>query len=87
MTAADNRPRPQDPAKFRRYRERMKARGLKQVRLWVYDPEAPGSRERLDAEIERINDAEDAADVQIFMDLCAQELWDIIDAEERAARR
>lgn len=32
----------QDPAKFRRYRERMKARGLKEVRLWVADPAAPG---------------------------------------------
>lgn len=52
MTAAR---KPQDPAKFARYRARMKARGLKEVRLWVQDPDAPGFRERLAADIARIN--------------------------------
>lgn len=40
---------PQSADKFRRFRARRKAEGLKEVRLWVRDPTAPNFR----AEIER----------------------------------
>jgi hypothetical protein len=41
--------------KFRRYRERKKAMGLREIRLWVPDVNAPGFQERLDKQIEAIN--------------------------------
>jgi hypothetical protein len=31
-----------DPDKFRRYRARQKAKGMKLLRIWVPDPDAPG---------------------------------------------
>ena len=34
----------QDPDKFRRYRERLKAKGLRQIHLWVPDTASPGFR-------------------------------------------
>ena len=33
---------PQSPEKFRRYRNRLKARGLRQIQLWVPDTSRPG---------------------------------------------
>jgi hypothetical protein len=80
MTAAR---KPQDPAKFARYRERMKARGLKEVRLWVQDPDAPGFRERLAADIARINASQEAGEVERWLDLAAAEVEAMIQAEER----
>ncbi|WAC60996.1 antitoxin MazE-like protein [Brevundimonas sp. SL130] len=47
------------PDKYKRYRERKKAAGLKQVRVWALDPEAPGFRERLESDQARIRDSED----------------------------
>ena len=44
--------------KFRRYRARKKAAGLREIRLWVPDVTAPGFQERLDAQIARINASE-----------------------------
>ena len=34
-----------DPDKFRRYRARQKAKGMKLLRIWVPDPDAPGFAE------------------------------------------
>lgn len=48
----------QSPArtdKFRRYREKKKAQGLRELRMWVPDVNAPGFQERLDREIADIN--------------------------------
>lgn len=69
----------QDPAKFRRYRERMRARGLKEVRLWVPDLDAPGFRARLGADIARINAANDDAGL---LDAALADLKAMIAAEE-----
>jgi len=41
--------------KFRRYRARKKAQGLREIRLWVPDVNAPGFQERLDRQLEAIN--------------------------------
>ena len=65
MTAAR---KPQDPAKFARYRQRMKARGLKEVRRWVYDPDAPGFQEALDRALDRINASADRDAIDRFDD-------------------
>ena len=48
----------QSPArsdKFRRYRAKKKAQGLREIRMWVPDVNAPGFQERLDREIAAIN--------------------------------
>lgn len=46
---------PSRPDKFRRYRERKKAQGLREIRMWVPDVNAPGFQERLDRETRAIN--------------------------------
>jgi hypothetical protein len=46
-------PCPQD--KFRRYRARKKAQGLREIRMWVPDVNAPDFQERLDQETATIN--------------------------------
>ena len=46
------------PDKYKRYRERKKAAGLKQIRIWALNPDAPGFRERLDADQARIRTSE-----------------------------
>lgn len=48
----------QSPArtdKFRRYREKKKAQGLREIRMWVPDVNAPGFQEKLDREMAAIN--------------------------------
>ena len=48
----------QSPArtdKFRRYRHKKKAQGLREIRMWVPDVNAPGFQERLDREIAAIS--------------------------------
>jgi hypothetical protein len=37
----------QDPDKFRRYRERLKAKGLRQIHLWVPDTGSPRFQKEL----------------------------------------
>lgn len=49
----DSSPARQD--KFRRYRARKKAQGLRELRLWVPDVNALGFQERLDKQIAAIN--------------------------------
>lgn len=49
----------QNPDKFRRYRERLKARGMRQIQLWVpdtTDPLFPGELRRQLTLIENTND-------------------------------
>lgn len=49
----DSSPGRQD--KFRRYRARKKAAGLREIRMWVPDVNAPGFQEQLDRETAAIN--------------------------------
>jgi hypothetical protein len=37
----------QDPEKFRRYRQRLKAKGMRQIHLWVPDTGNPGFQAEL----------------------------------------
>lgn len=73
----DLSPPPQD--KFRRYRARKKLKGLREVRMWVPDVNAPGFQERLDDQIARINASEDEREVMLFMDAAAEEMWRDLD--------
>ncbi len=67
---------PVEQDKFRRYRARKKAQGLREVRLWALDAHAPGFREELGREIAQINRSKDSAEVQAWLDECTAELWD-----------
>ena len=70
------------PDKFHRYRERQRARGLRELRRWVYDLNAPGLRAKLAEEIARINAADDAADVGRFLEAVWVDQEDSIRATE-----
>jgi hypothetical protein len=45
--------------RVRKYREKMKAAGLKPVTIWVQDVNAPGFAEQLARDIEMINNSPD----------------------------
>lgn len=63
------------PDKYKTYRARKKAAGLKEVRLWTFDPDAPGFRDRLNRDIARINDCEDEKVVMAEMEAWTAEMW------------
>jgi hypothetical protein len=61
--------------KFKAYRARKKAAGLKELRMWVPDVNAPGFQEELDAQIAKINASADEREVLIFCEEAAKEVW------------
>ncbi|WP_313011089.1 antitoxin MazE-like protein [Brevundimonas sp.] len=70
------------PDKYKRYRERKKAAGLKQVRVWALDPDAPGFRERLTADQARIRDSESERGTIAFIEaMLAEDLAQDDEAE------
>lgn len=70
------------PNKYKAYRERKKAAGLKQVRLWTLDTSVPGFQERLEADIARINASESERKTIAFIEaMMAEDLADEDDAE------
>ncbi len=56
------------PDKYKAYRERKKAAGLKQVRLWTIDINAPGMREKLAADAERLRGLESEREAMDFLE-------------------
>jgi hypothetical protein len=69
----DSSPSRQD--KFRRFRARKKAAGLREIRLWVPDVNAPGFQQRLDSEVAAINASGEEADVLAWAEAGAAEVW------------
>jgi Protein of unknown function (DUF3018) len=65
--------------KFKAYRARKKAAGLREVRMWAIDLDAPGFQATLDAQIQKINASEDTREVMIFCEEAAQDVWDALD--------
>ena len=51
--------RPQSPDKFRRYRTRLKARGLRQIQLWVPDTTSPDFHSRIEQQVKLIESTRD----------------------------
>jgi hypothetical protein len=68
-----------EASKFARYRARKKAQGLRELRMWVPDVDAPGFQERLDREIAAINASKDNADVMKWCEAAAAEVWNDLD--------
>ena len=64
-----------DASKFARYRARKKAQGLRELRMWIPDVNAPGFQQRLDREIAAINAAQDNAEVMKWCEEAAAEVW------------
>ena len=70
-----NEASPEKQDKFRRYRARKKAAGLREVRMWVPDTRVPVFQERLDKSIAAINASEDSKRVQEWLDEMTEEAW------------
>jgi len=69
---------PDKQDKFRRYRARKKAAGLREIRMWVPDINAPGFKERLDKQIAAINASKEDREIQAEMDAMTAEMWNEI---------
>jgi hypothetical protein len=52
--------------KFRRYRAKKKAQGLREVRLWVPDIHAPGFREEMERQAELLRGTPGELDAMVF---------------------
>jgi len=63
------------PDKYKAYRERKKAAGLKQVRIWTLDPDAPGFRESMNAAFEREKRSAELRALNDACDVNAAEVW------------
>ena len=66
---------PEQQDKFRRYRARKKAQGLREVRLWALNTNAPGFQEEIDRACRAINASEDSRELQRDLDEMAAEVW------------
>ena len=63
------------PNKYKAYRERKKAAGLKQVRIWTLDPDVPGFREAMNAAFERERTLPEAQAMLDAAEANAAEVW------------
>ncbi|MGF1550831.1 MAG: antitoxin MazE-like protein [Sphingomonadaceae bacterium] len=73
----DHSPRRED--KYRRYRARKKAKGLKEIRMWVPDVNAPGFWERSVLAAAILRDAPEEEETMLFIEAMQAEdpeLWD-----------
>lgn len=73
----DSSPERQD--KFRRYRARKKAQGLRELRMWVPDVNAPGYWERSVLAAAILRDAPEEEETMLFIEAVQaedSELWD-----------
>ena len=62
----DSSPERQD--KFRRYRARKKAKGLREIRMWVPDVNAPGFWERSVLAAAILRDAPEEEETMLFIE-------------------
>lgn len=62
------------PDKFARYRARRRSDGLKLVRIWMPDPNAPGFQDRLDEQLRAARDTDDERDVMDWIEAVSADL-------------
>ncbi len=60
--------------KFRRYRATQRARGIKLLRVWVPDPQAPGFREEAHRQALLLKETPEERDALDFIEASAD--WD-----------
>jgi len=58
----------QSPEKFRRYRARLKARGLRQIQLWVPDTTSPDFQSKLNQQIKQVESSREDQETLDFID-------------------
>ncbi len=63
------------PDKYKAYRARKKAAGLKQVRIWALDPDAPGFRDAMNAAFERTRNSKEEQALADFAEAAAADAW------------
>lgn len=61
----------QPPDKFRRYRERLKARGLRQIQLWVPDTTHPRFQDELRRQLALVEQADEDRETLEFIERSA----------------
>lgn len=67
---------PAKPDKFKAYRARKKASGLREVRMWVPDVNSPEFLAKLSKDMETTSAQEDEQDVMVFIEMASADLWD-----------
>ena len=70
---------PERTDKFRTYRARKKAAGLREVRMWVPDVHSPEFLAKLAKDMETTSIQEDEQDATIFIELLTADLWGEMD--------
>ncbi len=71
--------------KFSRYRERQRAKGLKEVRMWLPDPAAPGFKEEVARQAALLRGAPEEIEIMNFINASWAEMIESIEADEAAA--
>lgn len=62
------------PSKCARYRERKRAQGMKLLRIWVPDPNAPGFVDKVAREAERLRGAPEEQEVLDWIEAATADL-------------
>ena len=62
-------------SKFARYRQNKRRQGMKLLRIWVPDPNAPGFAEEVSRQAALLRDAAEEDEVLEFIEAAAKETW------------
>ena len=62
-------------SKFARYRQNKRRQGMKLLRIWVPDPNAPGFAEEVRRQAALLRDAAEEDEVLEFIEAAAKETW------------
>ena len=62
-------------SKFARYRQNKRRQGMKLLRIWVPDPNAPGFSEEVKRQAALLRDAPEQEEVLDFIEAAASETW------------
>ena len=68
--------------KYSRYRDRQRAKGLKEVRMWLPDPAAPGFKEEVARQAALLRNAPEEIEIMNFVDAVGADLERSIQEEE-----
>ncbi len=62
-------------SKFARYRQNKRRQGMKLLRIWVPDPNAPGFAEEVKRQAALLRNAPEQEEVLDFIEAAASETW------------